>query len=237
MAIYGRTGSIPVPGTRRSHRLIKAAKRGKSYRAIIIFELINLKLMNRMLPIMIITIALLTGLSSCEKKNPVAEFQTAKGNFSVELFTDRAPVTAGNFRDLVKRGVFDGACFYRIVRDFSSSNPVNINVIQGGVDRMEPKPTTDPIAHENTDQTGIRHLDGVISMARDAVGTASTEFFICVGDQPELDMRGLRNPDGQGFAAFGQVVDGIKVVRAIYSSQAAGEELSPNIRIHKVRIK
>jgi len=162
------------------------------------------------------------------------EFQTTKGNFLVELYVDKAPVTAGHFRDLVKKGVFDGASFYRVVRDPSPYNPVSINVVQGGVD---PVPKVDPIPHENTDQTGIRHLHGVISMARDAVGTASTEFFICIGDQPELDLRGMRNPDGFGFAAFGKVVDGIKVVQTIYSGPAAGEELSPPVRIHKARIK
>ncbi|MFO7617833.1 MAG: peptidylprolyl isomerase [Bacteroidales bacterium] len=193
--------------------------------------------MNKAIRLIASALTLTLLLPACGKKNPVVEFQTTKGNFLVELYVDKAPITAGNFRDLVKKGLFDGASFYRVVRDPSPYNPISINVVQGGIDRMESPPTVEPISHENTDQTGIRHLHGVISMARDAIGTASTEFFICIGDQPELDVRGMRNPDGQGFAAFGKVADGIKVVQAIYSGSAAGEELSPPVRIHKARIK
>ena len=88
-----------------------------------------------------------------------------------------------------------------------------------------------PVAHETTAQTGILHTDGVISMARDAPGTATTEIFICVGDQPSLDFGGMRNPDGQGFAAFGRVVSGMDVVRAIHQSPAGGQTLTPPVAI------
>ena len=63
-------------------------------------------------------------------------------------------------------------------------------------------------------------VDGSISMARGAVGTASTEFFICIGAQPALDFGGSRNADGQGFAVFGRVTAGMDVVRAIHSAPA-----------------
>jgi peptidyl-prolyl cis-trans isomerase A (cyclophilin A) len=73
-----------------------------------------------------------------------------------------------------------------------------------------------PIAHETTAATGLSHVDGAVSIARAEPGTGSAgAFFICVGDNPSLDFGGMRNPDQQGFAVFGQVVEGMDVVRAI----------------------
>jgi peptidyl-prolyl cis-trans isomerase A (cyclophilin A) len=93
-----------------------------------------------------------------------------------------------------------------------------ISVIQGGIgDAAAPFP---PIEHETTKRTGLKHVDGTISMARGAVGTAASEFFICIGDQPALDFGAMRNADGQGFAAFGRVVAGMDVVRAIHAMPA-----------------
>lgn len=175
--------------------------------------------------------------ASCKKGNPVIEVQTPKGNIQVELYVDKAPVTAGNFLTLVKKGVFDGGSFYRTVRSGNDKNPVSINVIQGGIQEKDSISGIKPIPHETTDQTGIKHKDGVISMARTKPGTATTEFFICIGDEPELDIRGLRNPDGQGFAAFGQVVAGMDVVGAIWRGSAEGQKLSPSVRIHKIIIR
>lgn len=91
-----------------------------------------------------------------------------------------------------------------------------------------------PIAHESTRQTGILHKDGVISMARWRPGTATSEFFICVGDQPELDYQGKRNPDLQGFAAFGKVTAGMDVVNKIHQLPVAGQILDPPVKILKI---
>src|SRR5262249_24598311 len=92
-----------------------------------------------------------------------------------------------------------------------------------------------PIKLERTSVTGVKHVDGAISMARDGPDTATGDFFLCVGDQPELDFGGKRNPDGQGFAAFGRVVEGMDVVRAINASKAKGQALTPPVRIISVR--
>ena len=138
---------------------------------------------------------------------------TAEGDIEIDLYLDQAPVTAGNFLRLVDDGDLDGATFYRVVTYDNDRGSPKIEVIQGGLgDASE---AFDTIDHETTEDTGIRHTDGVISMARGAVGTASTEFFICVGDQPGLDYGQLRNSDGQGFAAFGKVVSGMDVVNSI----------------------
>ncbi len=187
-----------------------------------------------LLPV-IFTLALSVG--ACQDKNPVVEIETPKGKILVELYTDKAPVTAGNFLDLVKKGVYDGGDFYRTVRGVDPNNPVSIQVVQGGVANKETKEKVAPIAHETTEQTGIKHLDGVISMARSKPGTATTEFFICVNAQPELDVRGRRNPDGQGFAAFGRVLEGMEVVRAIWSGNAEGQRLVPPQHISKIVVK
>jgi len=145
---------------------------------------------------------------------------TSEGDIAIELYVDRAPVTAGNFLKLVDEGALDGGSIYRVVTYANDRGSPKIEVIQGGLgDEGE---GFDTIAHETTAETGILHEDGVISMARGAVGTASTEFFICIGDQPGLDYGETRNADGQGFAAFGRVVDGMDVVRRINRMPAAG---------------
>jgi len=141
---------------------------------------------------------------------------TAEGDIVIELAMQDAPITASNFLSLVDGGHLDGGMFYRTVSPENDNGTPPISVIQGGLgDASEAFET---VAHETTETTGILHEDGVISMARGEPGTASTEFFICIGDQPALDFGGNRNTDQLGFAAFGRVVDGMDVVKAIHSS-------------------
>jgi len=145
---------------------------------------------------------------------------TGQGDIEIDLYLDKAPITAGNFLKLVENGDLDGGSFYRVVTYDNDRGSPKIEVIQGGLgDASE---GFDAIEHETTEQTGILHTDGVISMARGGVGTASTEFFICIGDQPGLDHGQPRNADGQGFAAFGKVVSGMAVVRKIQGLAADG---------------
>lgn len=140
------------------------------------------------------------------------------GAIEIEVYDTQAPVTANNFLRLVDGGYLDGATFYRTVSPANDNGSPVISVIQGGLGETgSPFP---PIAHETTRETGVTHGDGTISMARAAVGTASSEFFICIGEQPALDFGGERNADGQGFAAFGRVVKGMEVVRAIHAMPA-----------------
>ena len=179
---------------------------------------------------------LLCGIS-CDKKNPVIEIQTPRGNILVELYLDKAPVTAGHFLQVVKDHQLDGGSFYRTVREGNDANPIMINVLQGGTQGRDSTPDIKPIPHETTQVTGVRHLDGVISMARSTPGTARAEFFICIGDEPELDFGGRRNPDRQGFAAFGKVTGGLQLVREIWSAPAIGQRIDPPVRIHKVIVK
>lgn len=147
---------------------------------------------------------------------PRVVMETALGLIVIELYPEKAPVTVANFLRYVDAGRFAGASFYRVVRPDNDNNPAVITVIQGGLNLPDDAPSPFPsIAHETTAVTGLKHTDGVISMARGAPGTASSEVFICIGDNPALDHGGARNADGQGFAAFGRVVSGMEVVRAI----------------------
>jgi peptidyl-prolyl cis-trans isomerase A (cyclophilin A) len=109
-------------------------------------------------------------------------------------------------------------------------------VIQGGLFDDEVLDTISPIRHETTKETGILHTDGVISMARNQPGSASTEFFICIGDQPSLDYGGHRNPDLQGFAAFGKVTEGMDVARAIQALPDEDQYLKNQVHILEITI-
>ena len=177
-------------------------------------------------------------LFSCKKENPKIEIQTYKGLIIVELDINNAPITAGNFLKLVKEGVYDGGSFYRSVRGSSDrTNPVPIQVVQGGISHKPQHPKVDPIPHETTSKTGIKHKNMTISMARGEPGTASSEFFICLNDEPELDFGGKRNTDGQGFAAFGKVIVGEDIVHKIWGSPAMGDQSDPVVIIHKIVVK
>ena len=177
------------------------------------------------------TFALLLPLPLPAQHHPRVLMSTPLGDIVIEIYLDSASVTAGNFLAYVDEELFDGAHFYRVVTiDNQPNNDVKIEVVQGGLG-FEAADRRPAIEHETTAATGIRHLDGTISMARLGPGTATSEFFICVGDQPELDFGGARNPDGQGFAAFGRVVDGMDVVRAIHGGDADCQMLSETVTI------
>lgn len=166
--------------------------------------------------------------------HPHVVIQTSLGNITVEIYEEAAPITAPNFLRYVDESAFEGASFYRsVTMDNQPNNAVKIEVIQGGLGATEGggERMHEPIPHETTEQTGILHKDGTISMARAAPGTVTTEFFICIGDQPSLDFGGARNPDGQGFAAFGQVIDGMDVVRQIQQQPLEGQRLTPVVEI------
>jgi peptidyl-prolyl cis-trans isomerase A (cyclophilin A) len=109
-------------------------------------------------------------------------------------------------------------------------------VIQGGLDADSTK-RFPSIPHETNDKTGVKHLDGTLSMARSKPGTANAEFFICINNQPELDFGGKRNPDGQGFAAFGKVIKGMDVVRKIQQGEVTGPVDLPQRLVKTVTIR
>jgi peptidyl-prolyl cis-trans isomerase A (cyclophilin A) len=165
---------------------------------------------------------------------PRVVIQTELGDIEVEVDSIHAPRTAANFLRYVDLGFYRFGRFHRTVRDDNQpGSKVKIEVVQAGLDSLRVKDFP-PIALERTSLTKLSHKDGTISMARDGPDTATSDFFICVGDQPSLDFGGKRNADGQGFAAFGRVVLGMDVVRKIQQSPASAQALEPPVRILNV---
>jgi len=133
--------------------------------------------------------------------------ETTAGRIVLALDVRHAPITAGNFLRYVDAGKFNGTTFYRAAR--SKTRP-GVGLIQGGIDQNI-RVSYFPIQHEPTNVTGLRHVDGTVSMARNKPGTAMGDFFICVGPAPSLDAA----PNYPGYAAFGHVVSGMDVVKKI----------------------
>jgi peptidyl-prolyl cis-trans isomerase A (cyclophilin A) len=165
----------------------------------------------------------------------VVTIVTEKGDIVVELDAGQAPNTVANFLRYVDGKFYDGARFHRTVKpDNQPDNTIKIEVVQAGINPDKAKKEFPPIALERTRDTKLVHKDGNISMARDGPDTATSDFFICIGDQPELDFGGKRNRDGQGFAAFGRVVKGMDVVKKVQAAPADGQNLNPALKIAKV---
>ena len=161
--------------------------------------------------------------------------QTELGAIVLEVDTARAPNTAANFLRYLDAGHYDGGTFHRTVTmDNQPDSPVKIEVIQAGVNPARAKEGFPAIPIERTNVTGLRHTDGAISMARGQPDSATSGWFICINDQPSLDFGGARNADGQGFAAFGRVVQGMDVVRKIqHAPNTDAQLLTPPIKILK----
>lgn len=174
----------------------------------------------------------------CTGRNPgevKLVITTEFGEIEVAIDTVRAPVTSTNFLRYVDGGFYTNGRFHRTVKmDNQPGKDVLIDVIQAGANPDMRDQSFPPIVLERTNQTGLLHKDGTISMARGGPDTATSDFFICIGDQPSLDFGGKRNPDGQGFAAFGTVTMGMEVVHQIQASPAEGQKLTPQVVIVKI---
>lgn len=164
---------------------------------------------------------------------PRVLMRTDAGDILLEIDSVRAPRTAANFLRYVDEGFFTAGRFHRTVRDDNQPNDsLRIAVVQASRNADRARPGLPPIALERTSETGLSHRDGTISMARAGPDTATSSFFICIGDQPSLDFGGRRHLDGQGFAAFGRVVQGMDVVRKIQAGAANGQTLLTPVAIH-----
>ena len=162
--------------------------------------------------------------------------ETELGDIEANVDAAHAPGTAANFLKYVDAGYYSGGRFHRTVTPENQPNDqVRIEVIQAGIDPEHDPRKFPPIPIERTSVTGLRHTDGALSMARREVDSAQSDFFICIGDQPELDFGGRRNPDGQGFAAFGEVTKGMGVVRKVQRAPRDAQRLTPPVRILGIR--
>lgn len=139
--------------------------------------------------------------------------KTPQGDIVLELYPDKAPITVANFLRYVDRKLYDGASFYRASRP-AGGDTADYGLLQGGLNKNIAKKLP-PIAHESTIKTGLSHTEGTISVGRFAPGTATSEFFICIGDQTYLDADPKAPKENPGFAAFGRVVEGMDVVKAL----------------------
>jgi peptidyl-prolyl cis-trans isomerase A (cyclophilin A) len=209
-------------------------------------ETVRLPTAPRCSPLLVLLLPLITGgrLAAQDplpseaplRDGEVAVFmRTTLGDLQIAVDTLRAPTTGRNFLRYVDAGLYVGGTFYRVVRDDNQpDDSVRIDVIQGGMDRARRRQAFEPIPLESTEVTGLRHRDGTLSMARSGPNSATAEFFITLGPQPALDAGGARNPDGLGFAAFGRIVDGMDVVRALHALPTEGQYLVDRIAIRFV---
>jgi len=184
-----------------------------------------------------------TALVSTQSKAVRVRVQTELGDIVIEVDPVKAPLTTANFLKYVDGGHYDGGMFHRTVKmDNQPESTVKIEVIQAGVNPDRAKEGFAAIPLERTSVTGILHKDGVVSMARGAPDSATSGWFVCISDQPSLDFGGNRNPDGQGFAAFGRVITGMDVVRKIQAAPSStnrttnteAQRLIPPIKILKI---
>ncbi|MBV9772964.1 MAG: peptidylprolyl isomerase [Gemmatimonadetes bacterium] len=175
--------------------------------------------------------------AGCTRSNPQVELRTRFGVVRIELDSARAPRTVANFLRYVDEGRYAGAAFYRVHHGEAQLMQPTVGVVQGGLWRGDSTRLLPPVPFESTRQTGLRHVDGTVSMAHFAdPSSARAEFFIVLGEQPHLDFHDS-TPAGMGYAAFGRVVEGMEIVRAIEQAPVRGELLRVPIPFRAARVK
>lgn len=186
--------------------------------------------------ILLLVSSWLFSCSSPQYDNPHAVIKTRFGEIELEVYPAKAPKTANTFLTNVEAGLYNSGSFYRVLKTEEMNSPVNTGIIQGGIWGTNGKHRNIPgIVHESTKQSGLSHTDGTISMARTDTGTATTEFFICIGDQSPLDYGRRGTPDGEGFAAFGKVFKGMDIVRKIQGQSSRGDKFDEQIEIIEIK--
>ena len=180
--------------------------------------------------ILLISLALTFSIQLFSQKIVKCNIKTSEGEIILELYPEKSPNTVANFLKYVDADLYSNSSFFRVCTSQNEAERnIRIEVIQGG--NVADEKCFDPIEIENTEKTGLLHKNGTISMARDTPNSATCSFFICIGNQPELDFKGKRNPDGQGFAAFGQVTKGMDVVLKIQNKENKKQSLVKSISI------
>ena len=179
-------------------------------------------------------------LISCSEKkytSPHVLIDTEYGEIELELYPDKAPNTTSAFLANIDARLFNNSSFYRVVKNDNVPPEYNSGLIQGGIYNTNPtgQASIKKILHESPKQSGLSHTSGTISMARTTPGSATSEFFICIGDQPQFDSSSGGNFDGLGYAAFGKVVKGMKVVREIQNKKSNGESFMAPIKINSIK--
>jgi peptidyl-prolyl cis-trans isomerase A (cyclophilin A) len=179
------------------------------------------------------------GCQQKANKNPLVVIATQYGDIECEVYPDKAPVSAKAFLAFVDSGFYNRSSFYRILsEDNQPMGSAPASLIQGGLwGTGNKREYLAGLPHESTKATGLSHVNGALSLARQDTGTATTEFFICIGDQPGFDFGGENNPDGQGYAVFGKVVKGMDIVQKIYRRPEDNQFFTPQIPIIEIKRK
>ena len=162
-----------------------------------------------------------------EDASPKVLLETSKGNITIELNREKAPITVKNFLGYVKDGHYDGLIFHRVIRDF---------MIQGGGMDSEMQPRKTKFAIKNEAQNGLKNTRGTVAMARTAlVDSATSQFFINTVDNPFLDNKGKRQDDF-GYCVFGQVIEGMEVVDEIRQVKTGNKNGHGDVPVEPVTI-
>lgn len=175
--------------------------------------------------------------ASCTNKKsefPHIVIQTNYGDIEADLYPAKAPKTVAAFLSYIDKGFYKNTTFYRVLKDEEMPTDYNSGLIQGGV--WPNLKSVAGIEHESTKQTGLSHTSGTLSMARTSVGTATTEFFICIGEQTSLDAGRSGTTDSLGFAAFGKVTKGMTIVRKIQATRSTGDQFDEKIKIVNIEL-
>ena len=178
---------------------------------------------------------LMVQIISCSQKkydNPHILIDTNYGEIEAELYPTKAPKTVTAFLSYIDRGLYNNTTFYRVLKYEDLPMDIYYGVIQGGL--WPKKENVAGVEHESTRLTGLTHTNGTLSLARTSIGTASTEFFICIGDETNFDAGNKNMNDTFGFAAFGRVVKGMSIARKIQAQKSNGEDFSTKIIINKI---
>lgn len=182
-------------------------------------------------------------VSSCSQpvkySHPTIDIENYYGDIIIELYPEKAPKTVAAFLSYVDSGYFKNTSFYRVLkREDQPSNVAKTQLIQGGLwqTNFKKQQTIPGIPLETTQQTGILHTEGVISLARNEdPNSGNTEFFICLDDQPDYDYGGDASPDKKGYVTFGRVIEGMKYVRQIQQQPDFETNLNPPIKIIDIK--
>ena len=194
---------------------------------------IELITMNR-IPAIVISILFLFSCTHQKYEHPRIIIDTAFGDIEAELYPDKAPKTVKAFLSFIDAGYYKEASFYRVLKDDEMPTDFNTGIIQGGT--WPVKKEVVGVEHEPTSLTGLSHTNGTLSLARTGPGTATTEYFICIGDQRQFDAGGGGGSDSLGFAAFGKVVKGMNTVRKIQANESIGDHFKQKIVINSIHI-
>lgn len=183
----------------------------------------------------LLMISLLAGCGGAGKNSDTVEIEirTAEGTIIAELYPKQAPESVNAFLAILDKGLYKRSNFYRILSDENQpSNAPKAELIQGGLwSRTKKRPELSRIPHETTQQSGLTHSAGTLSLAREEPGSATSEFFITLSDLPGFDFGGENNADGQGYAAFGKVISGMDIVRKIYRKPETDQYFDPPVMI------